>query len=380
MAMSHVLISRHNQKIPNINIRVKVLKVETLTTKNFDNGKLFLDLFVSDEEGARIGVIIKNLLKDKYEPIMKLQHNFYLKNAFVINNPFKGSGVHWEHESKMMITPKTIVLNIDSTEWVGHNSFKFIPFTDLANSQMEEEVTADVIGRLQYYSGVKQFRNRDELKSKYINLELKDLEQTDYHDRFGKQQLIDANVQCVSDFRKRILELHATDDSVGSLAPSLKPPTNSLLEWYKVCVRVEDVTEDISGTATLTLFKSIVSKYVTKSAYVLQKSLSEDQDQPDELDKLLDNTLLFKLEVTKYSLKAIHPTYTIKDATSEPAFVEKFLEEFKKEQGKQYKFKSSQTTVSQELSRATNCGSTVTPDVEESINLSNNTSYTPPKK
>ncbi|XP_071728793.1 uncharacterized protein [Rutidosis leptorrhynchoides] len=97
--------------------------------------------------------------------------------------------------------------------------------------------------------------------------------------------------------------------------------------------------------------------------------------------KLLINTRLFKLEVTKYSLKAVHPTYTVKDATSEPAFVEKFLEEFKKEQrGNSTKSISTHNIVSHEVSQATNCGSTVTLDVEESVNLSNNTSYTPPKK
>ncbi|XP_071731850.1 uncharacterized protein [Rutidosis leptorrhynchoides] len=153
--------------------------METMVNKNFDQGRPFLELIISDEEGDRIGVTIKNFYKEKYETLLKIQHNYIFKNAFIGNNPFSGRTTHWSQDSKLNFNHKTSVLPLEATEWNGDNGFKFIPFDDLlAENKVAEGVTADVIGRVTNYSPEKQYRDGDDLQSKYIVIDLKDLNDT----------------------------------------------------------------------------------------------------------------------------------------------------------------------------------------------------------
>ncbi|XP_071693047.1 uncharacterized protein [Rutidosis leptorrhynchoides] len=55
----------------------------------------------------------------------------------------------------------------------GQDGIKFIPFTDLVTSQIAEGAIA---GRGFNYSEAKKFGEGDELKNKYRNLDLKDLD------------------------------------------------------------------------------------------------------------------------------------------------------------------------------------------------------------
>ncbi|XP_071740049.1 uncharacterized protein [Rutidosis leptorrhynchoides] len=212
--------------------------------------------------------------------------------------------------------------------------------------------------------------------------------------------IINGDIQEVKEFRTCLMEMHANDESVGSLAPSLTPPGDKLQGWFdkvtcvgcdelaissvlhrlqemlqkentakplvdltlsmdellslkrkcvlvnvvktqtfKVSVLGADKTDDDNSTASFTLFQSQVVKYVTKSAYQLYKMLPEGQDQPVEFDALIGNILFFKVEVNNYTLIRDNPVYTVKDATGDPVFIEKFTEEYLK-----FKLKSLKTT------------------------------------
>ncbi|XP_071688291.1 uncharacterized protein [Rutidosis leptorrhynchoides] len=411
--------------------------------QNFDQGCEYLDLIVSDEEGDRIGVTIKNFYKPKYEALLKIQHNYIIRNAFVGTNPFKGRTTHWNHESKLNINHETSVLPLPESEWNCENGFKFIPFDEILDeTKTKEHVTTDVIERVSNYSLEKQYRDGDDLQSTYIVIELKDLndnllsctlwgtsdqdcvilivhsgrtkkhgDMTVRSDWNFTQVSLNADVEPVHVFRKRLLEIHTTQDSQTSLAPTLTPPGKQLDGWfnqlspglhaiqaqiivvlpddewsyigcrkchrivkpiepvgdqtldidallYKVNVRVEDTTDESNGTASLTLFETQVLNIIGKSAYELHKSTPEGQDQPDELDTLIGKKCIFKVEVSEYNLKQSNLIFTVKDASEGEAFVEKFVEEYKKQK----------------------CGSSNGSDETPTVDLSNTTGYTPPKK
>ncbi|XP_071739219.1 uncharacterized protein [Rutidosis leptorrhynchoides] len=441
-----VLVGSITPRTPNVSLRVKILSIETLTKQNFNNGQPFLDVILTDREGDRIGLTLITAMKKKYEEVLKEQHIYDLKNVYVQQNNFQRDGHHWNHKSKLVINNKTSVVPISSTDWVGSDGFKFVPFNDLIKCHLPNKHTADVIGRVQFYNREpKSSRSSDDPTSKYINLELKDLdgaivscsiwgqhmlEFLTYMKQLEEQQCVvliiqfgrtqkyqnqltvttdwthtrlfmDANISVVTEFRSRYLELFGNDDTSSSIVPSqtptLTPLGKPLDEWFNnvLCVECSDLSVENSGTyiveaeiiaiepediymvlalkrscggcrnnpqvavryltliykilrfkvsvrvadadgyATFTLFETQVNKYVTKSAYELLKGLPEDQDQPDELDAL---------------------NYTVKDATTDDAFLAKYHEQLK-------------------------CGSTnLSSDRNENVDLGNSTGYTPPKK
>ncbi|XP_071690019.1 uncharacterized protein [Rutidosis leptorrhynchoides] len=149
---------------------------------------------------------------------------------------------------------------------------------------------------------------------------------------------------------------------------------------FKVSVRVADKTDETNGTASFTLFETQVSKFVTKTAYQLQKSLPEGQEQPDELDELIGNVLIFKVAVTENTLSRESPVYTVKDATGDSIFIDKFAELYNKfKGGKPTKMNHSVDTSSQP-SASTKCGSNKVVEDVLAVNLGTSSGYTPPKK
>ncbi|XP_071699495.1 uncharacterized protein [Rutidosis leptorrhynchoides] len=420
-----VMVGASNQRKPNINIRLKILSIETMTRPAFDNGLHFLDIIAVDDLGDRIDIVVRNQIMNKYEQLLHEQEPYVIKNAFVCNNPNKNKLAHWLHDSKLMITNKSSLIPVPATEWTGSDGFKFIPFSDLITCQLPEKATADVIGRVYFYNREpKSYGNSTQEKSQYINLELKNLDgeivsctlfakymtkfltlmkeipdnqcvvliiQFGRTAKFGNHLTvgtdwsfsriyIDTDLPAIKDFKQSIEAMYNTDDSEQTLGPSLTPtltpPVKSLEEWFSGAFYVEccnlsfdnkvsqkattvskdvDLTIDIdqqlslkrkywfkvsvrvadeNGVATLTLFESQVLKYVKVSAYTLAKALPEDQDLSVELDALIDNTLLFKIEVSGYNKKYSTSNYTIKDATTDPVFVEKYNEQIKIDKSK----------------------------------------------
>ncbi|XP_071708077.1 uncharacterized protein [Rutidosis leptorrhynchoides] len=362
-----------------------------MTRVALDNGLPFLDIIAVDELGDHIGIVVRNQIKDKYDQLLKEQDQYLIKNAFVCNNPNKNKLAHWLHQSKVMITNKSALIPVPSTEWNGNDGFKFIPFSDLITCQLPEKATAG----------------------------------TDWN---FSRIYIDTDLPAIKEFKQSLEAMCNKDDSEHTLGPSLTPaltpPVKSLDDWFTgaLCVQccdlsfentgifivhaeiiaIEpdepwsyiackkchkkantvskevDLTIDIdeqlafkhkcsacgenphvvvrfkvsvrvadeNGVATLTLFESQVLKYVKESAYTLTKSLPEDQDFPIELDALLNNTLLFKLEIDKLKIS----TLSIKDDSSE-------------------------------LSMSAKCGSSSLPtEKNHAIDLSLNTGFTPRKK
>ncbi|XP_071727541.1 replication protein A 70 kDa DNA-binding subunit C-like [Rutidosis leptorrhynchoides] len=163
-------------KKPHVNIKLKVLEIETMSIKTFDQGKPFLDLIVYDEDGDRISLTIKHFLKAKYENILKPQNNYLFNRVFVNNNTSRSKNQHSNHACKLMLEAKTTVLPVESSDWSGDGGFKFISFADLLAKNLEEGVTADVIGMVTKFSEEKQYGNTDDEQSKYRVINLRDLE------------------------------------------------------------------------------------------------------------------------------------------------------------------------------------------------------------
>ncbi|XP_071687456.1 uncharacterized protein [Rutidosis leptorrhynchoides] len=394
------------------------------------------------------------------------------------------------------------MVDIPASEWRGSSSLNFIPFNDLITCKLAECVTADIIGRITYISPEKAYGDSGEESSKYITLELKDLEGANlsctlwskYKDdflakrekvgdnecvilliQFGRTKKFDEqltvrldwtftriliNPNCVeaNDFIKSILETHANSEATESLAPSSEPAEDPVEAWfkhtksiecvdlpfcdpgvyvvhakiisvlpddpwwyigckkhhkkaspevenidltldvdaqlalprkcvkcvsnpsvalrYKVSVRIEDLTD----TATVTLFETQVCKFVTKSAYELQISLPNCHDFPDDLDVLIGNKLLFKLDVSNYNVTSVNPNYTVKDAMSEAEFVDKYktkLEAHKAMNDDRTENSHDAKPTPSVCTNSQKCGSTQT---SVPLEVGSNTSYTPPKK
>ncbi|XP_071687483.1 uncharacterized protein [Rutidosis leptorrhynchoides] len=407
MACNFTMIQRITLRNSFVNIRFKLLSFEVMSKKKFDSGLPFLDLIVCDEEGSRIGITIKNVLMSRYEPLLKVQNNYLLRNASVISNLFKGKSKHWEHPCKLMLTQRSTVVNVPANEWRVSSGFKFIPFNDLITCKLEEGVTAEQL--------------------------------TVRSDWTFTRILINHDCEEGNDFIKSILETHANSETTESLAPSSEPAEDPVEAWFKYTTSVDyfdlpfcepgmyvvhakiisvlsddpwwyigckkhhkkanpevtdvDLTldvdskykvsvciEDLTDTTTVTLFKTQVCKYVTKSAYQLQKSLLDSQDFPDDLDVLIGNKLVFKLDVSNYNLTSVNPNYTVKDVMSEVAYVEKFktkLEAHKalNEAGKKISHDAKGTPSG--CSSWPKCDSTQT---SGPVEVGTSTGYTPTKK
>ncbi|XP_071727108.1 uncharacterized protein [Rutidosis leptorrhynchoides] len=395
---------------PNINIRCKLLSIETFSKPNVDNGAPYLEAIVVDEKGDRICITLKNPIKKKHESMLKEQEAYIVQNIYVQNNFNMNKLNHWVHSNRLMMINKSSVLPVPSSDWSGNNGFRFIPFAYLLTCALPEKHTADVIGKVQYYDREpKSYGSNNDDKSKYINLELQDLEGSVISCTLWRDYMVTflGHMKNVKDDECVILVIQfGRTNKFGRLTHFGKPqqrrfrsitgtfadtvsdtPTKDIDEWFanSTCVTNDDLSFESPGTyvilaeiiaiepdmpwsyisckkchktanpvskevdltldidqqlalkrtcsgtcgdnpqiavrfkvivrvadeydtATLTIFESVVNKFVTKSAYQLKKSMKEDDDQPEELDALLGNTLLFKLEITGYNKK--HTTST----------------------------------------------------------------------
>ncbi|XP_071688762.1 uncharacterized protein [Rutidosis leptorrhynchoides] len=284
---------------PSVSTRLKILSIETLSRQNLDKGLPFLDVIASDEQGDRISLILKNAHKKKYEELLHEQNIYVVQNVGTLKLNSQMSKLnHWTHDCKLIFINKTTIVPVPSTQWTGSNGFKFIPFLELINCQLPEKHTADVIGRVNFYDREpKSYGSGSEDKSKYINLELKDLDgsivsctlfakyMVDFLAymktvadtqcvilviQFGRTQkyqrqltvgtdwthtrvFIDSDIPVMNEFRKRYMELHKDNDSESSLAPSftpsLTPKGKTLEEFFEhvICVGCGDLSINIAG-------------------------------------------------------------------------------------------------------------------------------------
>ncbi|XP_071718911.1 replication protein A 70 kDa DNA-binding subunit B-like [Rutidosis leptorrhynchoides] len=450
-----LLVKAISPRYPTVTTMLRILSIETLSKSNFDQGKPFHDVIATDNEGDRIGITLKNYHKNKFEDILKEQNYYVLKNVGTqrfTNNKLN----HLTHDIRLIFINKTTVVPVPSNQRTGSDGFRFIPFEDLISCQLPEKHTADVIGKVHYYDREpKTYGSTSDEKSKYINLELKDIDgsivsctlfakymvdffahmkQTDENQciilliQFGRTKkynpqltvgsdwshtrlFFDTNLPIITDFRTRFLANHEENGAETSFAPSLTPTLTPkgkpLDEWFEnvTCVGCADlsynnegvyvVTADIiaiepdsmwsyiackkchrtaksksndvdltldidqqlmlkcncsycgdnpqvalrftvsvrvsddTGVATVTIFETVVKKFVTKSAYELQKSLPEDEDHPSELEALLGQNLLLKVDVKPYNKKYTLENYTVKDASTDETFFEKFREQYR---------------------------------------------------
>ncbi|XP_071732994.1 uncharacterized protein [Rutidosis leptorrhynchoides] len=349
--------------------------------------------FNSPIQGAKIVINIRNSLKAKFDNLIKEWGLFCISNVAVVDSPLQFRTKHIQHEYKLMFTKKTTVVPFPPTEWRGTNGFSFNPFDVLRSRGLKVGVLTNVIGRVANYSEVQDFRNTDKLS---VSTNWK-----------NTNVLIDTDHPQIVEFRQRLTQIHSSEDSICSLAPSLsissardpksffkkaqyvvldrlnpsmegiyiiQATINTILPddtWYciackkcnksakpvipncdlsldvdqllnlerkcyscidkpevvvrfKVPIRVENQT----GTTSFTVFESVVKKYVTPSAYELIKALFEDDDYHEELELLLQKTLLFKIDVSAYNKERGIRNYTVKDATDDSTCYKRY-ESFK---------------------------------------------------
>ncbi|XP_071689037.1 uncharacterized protein [Rutidosis leptorrhynchoides] len=303
---SHLLmVGAITPRAPHVNTRLKLLSIETLTRSYFDHGLPFLDVIATDDQGERIGLTVKNTHKKKYEELLKEQQIYVFKSIGTLKLSNHNSLNHWTHDCKLIFTNKTTFVPVPPTQWSGSDGFKFIPFIDLITCQLSEKHTADVIGCVNYYDREpKYYGSSNDEKSKYINLELKDLDgsivsctlfrtymvkflaymkQLDSSQcvilviQFGRTKkfqhqltvgtdwthtrvFMDSDLPVIEDFRKRYLAVQNDNDSQSSFAPSftpsLTPKGKPLDEWFQnvLCVGCDDLSINHSTINTNTLF------------------------------------------------------------------------------------------------------------------------------
>ncbi|XP_071705288.1 uncharacterized protein [Rutidosis leptorrhynchoides] len=369
-----IRVSEIDRRKVNFTIKIKVVCLLKKVGYGYDEGKPTLELIVSDEEGAKIVINIRNSLKAKFDNLIREWGFFYISNAAVVDSPLQFRTKHIQHEYKLMFTKKTTIVPFPPTEWRGTNAFSFTPFDVLRSKGLKVGVSADKLA----------------VSTDWKNTNV----------------LIDTDHPQIIEFRQRLTQIHSSEDSICSLAPSLsissardpnsffkkaqyvgldrlnpsmegiyiiQATINTILPddtWHYIackkcnksakpvipncdltldvdqllnlerkcygCINKPDVVvrfkvpirvENQTSTASFTVFKSMVKKF-TQSAYELMKALFEDDDYPEELELLLLKTLLFKIDVGAYNKERGIRSYNVKDATDDPTCFELY-ESFK---------------------------------------------------
>ncbi|XP_071705259.1 uncharacterized protein [Rutidosis leptorrhynchoides] len=90
MGSNMLFIRDITPKKVNFSIRVKVMKIQIMNGKEYDFGKDTMELIVFVEQGDRIGVNIRHMLKPKFESALREHHHYILRNVAVVDNPVKG--------------------------------------------------------------------------------------------------------------------------------------------------------------------------------------------------------------------------------------------------------------------------------------------------
>ncbi|XP_071740971.1 uncharacterized protein [Rutidosis leptorrhynchoides] len=326
-----IRVSEIDGRKVNFTKKIKFVRLLQKLGYGYDEGKPTLELIVSDEEGTKIVINICNPLKAKFDNLIREWGFFCISNPAVVDSPLQFRTNHIQHEYKLMFTKKTTVMPFPPTEWRGTN---------------------DVIGRVANYSEVQDFRNTGELKSKYINLQLIDLDLTQIHSSKDSICSLAPSLSISSARDPNSFFKKAQYVSLDRLNPSMEgiyiiqATINTIINddtWYYIackkynksakpvipdcdltldvdqllnlerkcygCIKKPDVVvkfkvpiriENQTGTASFTVFESVVKKFITQSAYELIKALSKDDDYPEELELLLQKTLLFKIDVDQH--------------------------------------------------------------------------------
>ncbi|XP_071691700.1 uncharacterized protein [Rutidosis leptorrhynchoides] len=384
MESKMLLVKAINPRYPTVSTMVRILSIETLSKSNFDQGKPFLDVIATDKEGDRIGITLKNYHKNKFEDILKEQNIYVLKNVGTqrfTNNKLN----HWTHDTSGSIVSCTLFAKY-MVDFFAHmkqtdeNQCVILLIQFGRTKKYNRQLT---VGSDRSHTGLFLDTNIPivtDFRTRFLANHEENGAETSFAPSLTptltpKGKPLDEwfeNVTCVGcgdlsyNNVRLILEgvyVVAADiiviepDSTWSYIVckkchrTAKTKSNDVdltldidqqlmlkrncsncgdnpqvALRFKVSVRMSDDT----GIATVTIFETIVKKFVTKSAYELQKSLLEDEDHPSELEALVGQNLLLKVDVKPYNKKYTLEKYTVKDASTDETFFEKFREQYKK--------------------------------------------------
>ncbi|XP_071699754.1 uncharacterized protein [Rutidosis leptorrhynchoides] len=140
-----IQVSEIDGRKVNFTIKIKAVRLLQKLGYGYDEGKPTLELIVSDEEGAKIVINIRNFLKAKFDNLIREWGLFCISNATVVDSPLQFRTKHIQHEYKLMFTKKTTVVPFPPTEWRGTNGFSFIHFDVLRSRGLKVGVSADVL-------------------------------------------------------------------------------------------------------------------------------------------------------------------------------------------------------------------------------------------
>ncbi|PWA95521.1 replication protein A 70 kDa DNA-binding subunit B [Artemisia annua] len=100
------------------------------------------------------------------------------------------------------------------------------------------------------------------------------------------------------------------------------PDILDVVPRFRVQVRVSDAT----ACASFLLFDREVFNIVDVSAYKLKEEEAKNPaDYPEDLNKLVGNTLLFRVDVSRYNLINNYAVYTVGRMTSSELFIKSFV-------------------------------------------------------
>ncbi|XP_071733559.1 uncharacterized protein [Rutidosis leptorrhynchoides] len=389
-----IRVSEIDGRKVNFTIKIQVVRLLQKLGYGYDEGKPTMELIISDEEGAKIVINIRNSLKDKFDNLIRQWGFFCISNAAVVDSPLQFRTKHIQHEYKLMFTKKTTVVPFPPIEWRGTNGFSFIPFDVLRSKGLKVGVSEDKLAVSTDWKNTNVLIDTDHpltqiqtpffKKAQYVGL-----------DRLNPSMegiyIIQATIntilpddtwyyiackKCNKSTKPVILNCDLTLDVDQLLNLERKCygciKKSDVVVRFKVPIRVENQT----GTASFTVFESVVKKFLTQSSYELMKTLSEDDDYPEELELLLQMTLLFKIDVGAYNKERGIQNYTVKDATDDPTFFELY-ESFKVDQHVVFEDVEIEES-SEKLTSVGNCASNALGS--QTVDLSHDTCFSPPLK
>ncbi|XP_071718883.1 replication protein A 70 kDa DNA-binding subunit B-like [Rutidosis leptorrhynchoides] len=372
-SIKNISVAAIDRRQVNFNLKVKVVRVVQKLGHGFDEGKPTLELIVCDDMGHKIVVNIRNNLKDKFDVLIKEWGTYYVIGRVSFYGPiqdFKNTGelknnslevdatlwgkfaIDFDNHIKYVSDDSSVILIIQFGVTKPHNR-KLAVSTDWNYTNVVFDKN---------HPQIVDFRQRlNEIHSgdNSIGSLAPSLSVIPPRDRNPKAWFKDAKHLGLNQLNPTLKGIFIVVATINTILPddlwyyiackkcnkSAKPVTpnydltldiDQLLALERKCYACRDKPDPVirfkvpirvenpTGTASFTVFETVVKKFVTKTAYQLMKEMFEDDDYPEDLEALLEKTLLFKIEVTNFNNERGIRNYTVKDATDNPEYLQIF--------------------------------------------------------
>nr|GEX47905.1 replication protein A 70 kDa DNA-binding subunit B [Tanacetum cinerariifolium] len=334
-----------------------------------------MDMILMDQECSRISATIGNKMVSQFESLLKEGGSLNLSNFYVVKNngPYKVAN----HPFKINFHKKTKVKAIQSV-FPSKHGFSFVPFTDFVEDNVKEDQVVDVIGHIAVVGDVIH-RERKGKKNRRMVVELADIDglklkctiwdafiddfktkmkSSSYHLKvcvfqfgsvrkykesvgvsntfYSSRFFINDTIPGIDDFRSRLLEqpcVCATLETITSIGYEEG--------WvYTACCECncKAIPNDDESSSKKAGKRKIRNTYKCETCSpdiidVIPKFRVQEEeankpnaaDYPDDLNKLIGKTLLFRVGVSRYNLINNYVVYTVGRMTSSELFIKTFI-------------------------------------------------------